>query len=380
MKCAWLVRLAAVTWTVSAARPVSAQTTVLSPNPTEHSRLIFGALGGWDTNASFLTNEARPSWLSEVTVEIDHARSRPRVNWSFSGRGAASYFGQQKELNELSFGAWGAAIWKPSLHTTLSVAEDLTSGYTTEVSVLTRAGLVLPRSQVLASVSHATLETRFAPHTSLRSFVIYEAAAFRSHQLVGGSELRAEAGVRHDVSSQSRVGVEYALWQSWTRGTVGRAHSVNLDLERDVGPRAHTHLELGAAYNERSRGWAWLGSLAFSATGRRVTAGIRAAREMGQAFGLGRDRIADLVDLTLAWHLSRTVSATAFSGYGISRGQDDASRILLKSLDVTTGLTWTVSRTLSLLGNYGYERAVLGSVPTSARRGSITIRYAVDLR
>jgi hypothetical protein len=373
-----LIPIAAATWILSTARPISAQPAL--GDPERRSTLTLDAALGWDSNASFLIAAPKASWLSELTLGVDHARSRPHLKLSFFGNGTATHYGQQRELNHFSFGGGAAATWNPSLQTSVSVTESLTSANTNDVTTLTRAGLVLPRGRVLISMSQAALKTQLSPRTSLETSVAYALASFQSDALVNGSELTSETSFHHGLGPRSSFGVGYRVWESWTEGTIDRAHSMFLDLRRRLGERERAQLQLGIAYVERSHRWPLVGSLGLSKGGRKTTVEIHAARQLGQAFGLGRDRIVDVIDLTFGWQLSRTVSATTLSAYGTSRDLNEPYRTLLKSLSVTTGMTWMLSRVLSAAGNYSYERAALATGVTAASRGIISIRYVVGRR
>jgi hypothetical protein len=121
-----------------------------------------------------------------------------------------------------------------------------------------------------------------------------------------------------------------------------------------------------------------IGDVQLAATSRRSQLILRYSRTVDQAFGLGRDRLADVVGASASRTLARAVQFTAGATWSWSKDPlDEAFRFT--TVRYETDLRWAFARDLALDAGYLYSRNTDGaSGPGSVDSHAINlgIRYA----
>ena len=136
----------------------------------------------------------------------------------------------------------------------------------------------------------------------------------------------------------------------------------------------------GVAYVESVGNWYPAGHAGMSVSGRRTSLSLRYSRDFGQAFGYGRETIADLASVTATWTPVRPLSFDAGGHFGYRRDPaDDGYRI--RSYVASTGFSWGIAKDLGFGAHYYWERNdTEGFEPTDGSRVTASLSYGVSWR
>jgi hypothetical protein len=122
------------------------------------------------------------------------------------------------------------------------------------------------------------------------------------------------------------------------------------------------------------------GRAGLSAAGRRTSAQVLYRRDFGQAFGYGRNTIADLVSAGLGWTPVESLTFSLAYSYGHRRDPgDDTFR--LDSHVASAGFNWRITKGLGFNARYAYEENRTEGFPEVAGgRATASLSYGVDWR
>lgn len=347
--------------------------------PAVQSRLTALLRGDWDSNARFLPGQGG-AWSSNLGLVLEHDRRLPRGTLSLSGNGGATYYPGVDGLSRVDFGGRVSGSLDPNPGTHLSASQSVTRAYAPELADLTGAGLVLPRTSVLSGFSLLSLEQRLGRSTRLVTTGNFQWLRFDEIALQNGSELGGRALVLRSVGRFSSLGLGAGARRSTTMGQSQASESLLASYVRTPGRGPKLQVEAGVAFLDGSPRRPVVGTASLSQNGRRATLELKATRNVSQAFGLGRERIADLGDLTATFSLTRRLGASASAVYGVSRETEDTNRELQRSASLAAGLNFKLSRSwLAALG-YVHQRSEQRAESTTGHRLRFQLSYVKELR
>jgi hypothetical protein len=90
-------------------------------------------------------------------------------------------------------------------------------------------------------------------------------------------------------------------------------------------------------------------------SGRRTALSLRYRRDFGQAFGYGRETIADLVSATASWRPVRPLGFDAGYTFGYRRDPAETD-YRIRSHVASTGFSWEITKDLGFSAHYYWER------------------------
>ena len=136
----------------------------------------------------------------------------------------------------------------------------------------------------------------------------------------------------------------------------------------------------GVAYVESVGNYYPAGHAGMSVSGRRTSLSLRYSRDFGQAFGYGRETIADLASVTASWTPVRALSFDAGGYFGYRRDPADDG-YTIRSYVASTGFSWEITKDLGFGAHYYWERNdTEGFEPTYGSRVMASLSYGVSWR
>lgn len=329
----------------------------------------------WESNVLFQLSEPvgpvgqQSDSVSRASVDLARRWLGQRSDLAASVSGTGSLFLDHSDWNQPGFGAAAAAGWRPTRGTNLKAAGSYGYGYARESTALAADGLLLPlvKSQTLdeATSGEFTLTRR------TRAFLeaAYRRVTFESPTMDDGSQLKLAGRLERSTGAESTVNGAY----TYTRGTnrvssrtslpshllsLGWAGPLQRGL-RFIGSLGIVYLPAWSGYGSdvKPSGEA---SLVLGLPRTRLEAGYR--RSTGEAFGYGRQRVADLARLAWQQKLGRRLQMLSGASYGLSRDPRDPT-FRLETVTASAGLSLTFGQGYVLNGGYGYGRRDYRSTP-----------------
>lgn len=340
----------------------------------------IGARQSWDTNPRFSETEIQGSWITGLNGQLAYSERFARGSLAIVGDGGMVRYSDAQGLNEFVYAGRAIGAWKPSSRLDLAMDQSYSSSYTHQNQALVDSGLVLAQAVVQRLGTTVTAARRLAARTSLTGLVRYEHVSFPNGDLVNGDEFTAGFGFTRQLSRSDNLSLNYSyLKDSVPTQTIGASgsndiHTLTAGWSRQLAERWTTSLSGGVAtftpVGAASRSWEPQGAATIERKARRWTLGGHYSRSVGQAFGLGRQRVADVVGTTVAMTLTRSLSADAI--YTRSWNKDPADTQYSFNDDaVGADLRWTLFRRLVTTGSYSYRRSTGQAGAVGALAGNV---------
>ena len=136
----------------------------------------------------------------------------------------------------------------------------------------------------------------------------------------------------------------------------------------------------GVAYVESVGSFYPAGQAGMSVSGRRTSVSLRYSRDFGQAFGYGRETIADLATIGLGWTPVRPLRFDAAYTFGYRRDPGDTD-YRIRSHVASTGFGWGITEDLGFSAHYYWERnETEGYTAVEGSRVTASLSYGVSWR
>jgi hypothetical protein len=334
----------------------------------------------WDSNPTFSETEIQGSWLTGVNGRLGYANQFSRGSLTFSGDGGYVGYSSANGLDEWMYSGQTVASWKATPHLVLGLDQSYSSEYTHQNQALIESGLVLPQTIVHRLGTTVTGAERLSERTSLTGLLRYEHVAFPNSTLVNGNEFTVGAGLSRQLTRSDSLSLSYTYLNDTVPAQAGAPeqnssiHTLTVGWSRRLAEKVTTSASGGLAtftpYGSDTRSWEPQGAVSIERKTRHFTMGANYAHSVGQAYGLGRQRVADVVGASVGVKVSRTVSADAV--YNKSWNHDPADPTYTFDDDaVSTDLRWTIFRRLGLAGIYSYRRSTGQTGTSGALTGSV---------
>ncbi len=340
----------------------------------------LGARQSWDSNPRFAETAIQGSWITGLNGQVAYSERFSRGSLAIAGDGGTVRYSDAQGLNEFTYAGSLVGAWKPSPRLDLSLDQSYSSSYTHQNQALVDAGLVLPQAVVKRIGTTVTAARRLAERTSLTTLVRYEHDSFPNGELVTGDEFTAGAGFSRQLSKSDSLSLNYAYvndsvpTDAGATGGSNTIHTLTAGWSRQLAQRWSTSLSGGVAtftpVGGVARSWEPQGGATIERKARRWTLGAHYSRSVGQAFGLGRQRVADVVGGTLALTLTRTLSADAILTRSWNKDPADP-QYSFNDNAAGADLRWTLFRRLVTTGSYSYRRSTGQTGATGALTGNV---------
>jgi hypothetical protein len=248
---------------------------------------------------------------------------------------------------------------------------------------LLEAGLLLPLTRTQTADTSASLAFQLAANTTLTTEGRYERARFDAPGLVDGQQWAGGLSLAHALSSTDRLSFNYALRDIRREESDRRVHDFFAGWGRTLARRLTTELVAGASYRpavgELGGRTDFYGSATLNYAFQHGTLQGRYSHALGEAYGLGRERVADVVSGGLTRRFGRRLDTALGAGYGFSRDPLDPT-FRYRVQTGSAGLGLVLSRDLRLGASYGLSRSRERSTaePIVSQFGSLSLSYGVE--
>lgn len=301
--------------------------TETSVTPPLHWSMEVGLRGGFDDNPRFNTEQPEGSWLGGFQGKGSYTGTFSKGTLGLSGDASMLRYKDASDLNQFTYSGLGLGNFKLSPRTTFQFSQVYTSTLTGYAKALTDEGLVLPQVLVHRLDTTANLSRQATPQTSLGANLRYERNSFPNGELVDGSEFGIGASGTRRLNAKHNVSAAYTFEISASQGQQLDRHVLSGGWNAVLRPRLSAGATLGAVNYETvangDRRWSPEGTASLSWAYPRWTVDARYTHSVSQAFGLGRDRLADVASLTVARKVSKTVDLGGSYVYSLNRDPSD---------------------------------------------------------
>jgi hypothetical protein len=343
----------------------------------------------WDANPRFVTSEDEGTLVSVLAAGLARNVRWKHGRLDFGAEAGTQRYRQTTALDQWSYAFNGSGSWRPGRATELRVAAGHASTYSRDDQVLGEAGLLLPQVVVKRTNAELRLSRQLSAFGSGIVYVRQQRMHFDSTLLTDGNELALGGSVVRRLGAAHSAALSYAFQSGSGAGLGGdgkrsEVHSLygvwNSVLSRRVSGGISLGLISFPSSGAAGRQLTPLAGAALSFADRRDSAAARYTRSASQAFGFGRERIAELIAVSYTRNLGRVVAAQASYGRGLTHDPSDPSfRFTTDSYAVD--VRWQVAKTFCAVGGYSFRRRepAAPALPFSGSLWSLSVAYDREL-
>jgi hypothetical protein len=357
--CAATLGLASLFW-------LSPRTLWAQPGGATTS-LSMNVAAAADSNARLEPDAAAFPWSSSLGLGLLHTRQLGKLGLSLDGNSGYSYNPREPDLSRPNYAGSLKASWAPTRRSSFTLSQGVASSFTRENRELVESGLILPQTGVLRASTAASFTQGFSNRAQLSvsssyGWAIFDKTALRdAPPLVDGSQLSLQSMAGYRLSTRYAIEAGYGFGQRMSRERQSRSHALGIGGSWQHERGHQVSASAGAAFLERVRGFRALGSLKAASRRGRTTLQASYNRTITEAYGLGRDRLADSFALSIARPLSPSVNLAATAGYGTSSDPEDRE-FTTSSLAIRASLAWKITQSLAFSAVYSHLRSA-GNAP-----------------
>jgi hypothetical protein len=360
-------------WIVLAALPPAARAQAPPPpseaDPARPARWAFRLRlqESYDSNAEFALAQGRGSFEDQAGAGLSLRLAGRRGGLILSGDGWGRRYHSVEGADgfDCSAGLDGHHRFSPRV--TGRLRGTFSDGVSRHERQLVDAGLQLPLARTRTVDGSAGLAVQLAAHTTLTAEGRYERASFESPALADGQQWSGGASLARALGASDRLSVHYVLREIRREDEGRRVHDLFAGWSRTLARRLAAELSAGASRRPD--------------TLQRGSLQGRYSHTLGEAYGLGRERVADVVSALLEHRLGRRADVTLGGGYAFSGDPLDAG-FRYRAQNASLGLAFALGRDLRLSARYGLSRSRErgGAEPIVSQYGSLSLAYAVEWR
>jgi hypothetical protein len=344
---------------------------------------------GWDTNVRLLPVEDE-MFVDNVAATLSYQRRGTRGELGFSGRGGAVFYRDDSDLNEFTYTGGMAGAYQLSPRLRGSLSGGVSSAYTHDSAALTNQGLVLPLALARTVSGAGGFSYRMGSRTGLSGTGHYDRVSFRragdvaDPALTGGELLGGGVSLDSGLSPRDTLSLGYDYQHSDVGEEDGTAHSLSLGWTRALGARISMNLLGGVTRfvlaGQESSDLTPKAAAGLSARLRRSTVSLQYSRRVDQAFGLGRDRLSDVISAAYSLTAGRRLRLAASGTYGFSRDPSDPG-FRLRTGYYGGEIGVALARRLDLTGSYLFrEREPEGGPSVTGHSAGVSLTFGREWR
>ena len=338
----------------------------------------------YDSNAEFTDAEGTGSFEDQVGAGLTWRLVGRRGELSLSGDGWGRRYHSVDGSDGFNYlgGLSGSHRFSPRV--TGRVRGTFSDNVTRYDRQLVEAGLQLPLTRTQTIDAGASLAFQLSAKTTLTTEGRYERARFDAAELTDGEQLAAGASLARALSAADRISLNYALRHIRRQDDEDRqVHDVFAGWNRTLVRRLTAELLGGVsirpaveALEARTDPY---GSAALSYGFQHGSLQARYSHTLGEAYGLGRERVADVVSASLERRFGRRVDTSVGASYGFSKDPADPT-FRYRTQSGSAGLGVLLARELRLLASYGVSRSRErdSAEPVVSQFGSLSLVYGVE--
>jgi hypothetical protein len=371
--------LALLAAAASAQETVPPSTPSPEPSPSPHSRWAVSATlqEKNESNAAHAADEGIASWATSLRLGAARTVERPRARLVFSADGSLHRYHDVPALNQLNWSAAAAGDVRASLRDRVRFAETVTSTYARDLQVFLDSGALPPTTVVLRSAGSLELAHRLSATASLSGWAQHEHVRIDSPLLEDGGEWALGSTAAFEIGRRQALSLTLSGRRSQTASASRTFYVSSAGWKGSLGRRFTAEATLGLVYGhfEEQRSLEPEGKAGLALRLRRVALLASYARVVGEAFGYGVQRRADVGVLSAEWTPVQRLRFSAANSYGSSR-QIGSDPLDIRTRSHSVDAHWTPVRELTFSTGYGFLRRnpVLGVAPVSSH----TLRLSVS--
>ncbi len=338
----------------------------------------------WYSNRDFTTTSPSVS-NTRAGAGLAYTRNGPLSQFALSADAAYSFDNRQQGRNRINYS--GGLDWTKQLgpRTSLRFREAASQSYTQSTPVLAEVGLVYPYTLIRTNNTSLSLSQQLSTRTSISLGGRYDRVDFPDAALSGaffgqvsGQQVTGSFDLSQVVSERDQLGLSYAYRWSDTRGPVFHDNSLSASWSRRLGQTTSGGVSIGANYwTAPSLGlsqYMLVASVSLRKQVGRTTYAVAYSRTPQQVFGVGSERLADILSFNLSRTLTRSLS---LSGRGVRTWGRDLVDPSFKydTQALSLGLQYRPRPQLSFGGGYGWTRVRLNGVVLDSHSLDLTASY-----
>lgn len=314
---------------------------------------------GWDSNVRFVS-PAEDTFAGRLATTLSHTKTGPRGRLSLSGSGAGSVYHDSSGLNRFNYSGAASGSHRLSSKGDATASGSYSSTYGHEESRLVDSGLLFPFTVTRTSNAAGGLSYRLSTKSTLSSGASYERVRFdAASERTGGSTVVVASALTRVLGVNETLALTHSFHHSTDERRRGDTHTAGVRWTKLLRPGLTATASVGASRvdseNKGSPEVKATGSLSISRRFQRSGLTIQYGRAVSQAFGFGRDRVADLFNATYDISAGRRFRLFGSGVYGVSRDPFDPA-FELTSQSYSSGLAWSFGRRFSLDAGYSFSR------------------------
>jgi hypothetical protein len=364
-----------------AALPAGAQVPV-EPRAPQGFTFTAQVDESWESDPILQSRDEPSSFVTRTGGGIAYQGAGRRSTLSIGANGGGVFYHSIPGYDSYYYA--GTLSWQQRLgpRTTFVLSESLINDYARRSGLLLESGLVFSLVRAFTSRTDALLGHDFSPRTRIEMHAGYDYVRFLSGDLLDGRQLRAGMTLSRTLPARSSLGLAYGFGRSTKKPQPDQdTHSASAVWSKAFGRNNSMSASIGATALKRLDG-SWTVtptgranvSIADPRTGLIVT--MRYERQVNQAFGLGVERVADLLAVALSRPIGRKLSCAAGYGYGLSRDTGtDVTPFSFATHNANGNLRYAVTRTFAVDFGYAYFRSAYYTPPINNHVAQLGLTY-----
>jgi hypothetical protein len=353
--CAMLVAATATPQTeTTAAEPWSAQ---------------VGVTETYESNVQ-LTSQGGGSLGSLVQGSLNRDWALHRGDLRMGGNLGRGFYREFPSLNYLFYGGSAALSYAITRRLSWTLNDTVSSSYAQDATLLTEAGVVLPKVQTRTYAGSNQFAYALSPSSQIQWGVSASRVAFDSSSFADGSSVGTRLSYSHQVGKSQFIGIAGDYQRQMTLGTVTNIQDLLGTWQRPIGKESGVSVAAGV----QAFTLPGVSGYRFSPTGsasvhtrvrRNDTLALSYSNTVQQAFGYGRY----LENNNITGSYGLTVSPTFGVDFGYTYGQGSsplptAQDLKLIGQTATVNIRYTVMRNLRVTGGYSHFTYIDQPSPT----------------
>jgi hypothetical protein len=307
--------------------------------PDKPWSLTAGALETYDDNPG-LTTQATQSFGTALQGGLSRDWRLQRGDIKLSGNANQIFYSETPALNNFGFLVGATASYRITRRLSWNAGDGASSSYAQDSTVLTEAGVVLPRVVTHTNTASTGLSYALSPTTQIGGSAALQNVTFDSSELAGASTESSQFFLSRQLSKSEKIGISAQYLRTLTEGTsedsggffgtwqaiVGTADCY-IDCRGVQNPLTGASVSASGgvlAYTtpgESGVKYAPGGSVVLNSHPRKSdTLALSYGRTIAPAFGFGRTQINDLLGATYVVNLGQHFGLNANGTY--NRGTD----------------------------------------------------------
>ncbi len=324
------------------------------------------------------------SFVDNLSAGLGYTFRGPRGDLTFNVDGGRLNYHDLPDLSRWTYGGGVKGLYNFSPRASFAVRERYTVSAQNAAAVLESSGLPVSLVNSRTNAADANLHLGVTRRTNLDLGVRHEKITFDADAslpgtgpLVSGNVLTADARLSRRIGNEDNIGLGYSYAFNLVSGTGADVQTAYLSWSGRLGRRVGAALTGGASRLSPlevtgvpgvppdptappiapiAAKWRPSGSAALTAEFRHGSLGAGYSRTVGQAFGFGVERVADIAALYGDHRFGRNTTMSFNGSFGRTREASGSDVNSFDTISAGAALRHLLSRRFELNGGYTYGR------------------------